>query len=212
MSRVTCPNVGNPRTRLINFRHLGWKCPNLIGLVLRIFNIWTSNPWLGGVYKVHGKSRLQWYEIRYVGSLFYLYLIHPLFWGFWGRGWPLKRLKWQKSLRVGSVQVKRTPSTTNPRILRFSWGWHYTSLKKNLPLSSFIFWYLKSAIPVCWCKLAYSWQSKLQSPSILDKLLNLHKSYNDLYLARFQQDSNYWLDETGPCIWPVNKNLCVRIK
>ena len=74
-----------------------------------------------------------------------------------------------------------------------------------------IFWYLKSAIPVCWCKLAYSWQSKLQSPSILDKLLILHKSYNDLYLARFQQDSNYWLDETGPCIWPVNKNLCVKI-
>ena len=71
---------------------------------------------------------------------------------------------------------------------------------------------IKSAIPVCWCKLAYSWQSKLQSPSIQDKLLTLHKSYNDLYPARFQQDSNYWLDETGPCIWPGNRNLYVKIE
>ena len=39
----------------------------MIGLVLKIFNVWTSNPWNGGVYKVHGESWLQVYEKIYVG-------------------------------------------------------------------------------------------------------------------------------------------------
>ena len=35
---------------------------------LRIFIISTTNPWHGGVYKVHGKSRLQGFVKRYGGS------------------------------------------------------------------------------------------------------------------------------------------------
>ena len=34
---------------------------------LRIFIIWTTNPWHGSVYKVHGKSRLQGFVKRYGG-------------------------------------------------------------------------------------------------------------------------------------------------
>ena len=45
---------------------------------------------------------------------------------------PLKRLKWQKPLEVGSGWVKRTPSTINYGILQFSRGWLCTSLKKML--------------------------------------------------------------------------------
>ena len=34
----------------------------------RIFFLWITNPWHGGVFKVHGKSRLQGFEKRYGGS------------------------------------------------------------------------------------------------------------------------------------------------
>ena len=36
--------------------------------LLRIFIIWITNPWHGGVFKVHGKSRLQGFKKRYGGS------------------------------------------------------------------------------------------------------------------------------------------------
>ena len=35
---------------------------------LRIFFLWITNPWHGGVFKVHGKSRLQGFGKRYGGS------------------------------------------------------------------------------------------------------------------------------------------------
>ena len=60
------------------------KCQKLIGLILRIFIISTTNPWHGGVYKVHGMSRLQGYRNCYGGSLFSRHLVQPSFWGVWG--------------------------------------------------------------------------------------------------------------------------------
>ena len=60
-----------------------------------------------------------------------MYLKKPSFGGFWGRGWPLKSLKWTKPLGMGWVWLKRNPSTTNGWILWFSWDWHCTSFKKT---------------------------------------------------------------------------------
>ena len=43
-----------------------------------------------------------------------------------------------RTAHVGEKSPKWTPSTTNGWILRFSWGWHCTSFKKNLLLKSII--------------------------------------------------------------------------
>ena len=67
--RVTCPNIENPENQAINFGHFYPKCPKSNGLVLRIFNIWSSNTSHGGVYKVHGKKG---------------YFLGTFFWGFGG--------------------------------------------------------------------------------------------------------------------------------
>ena len=99
--------------------------------ILKIFITWTRNPWHGGVYIPYGKSRLRGFEKIYVGRLFSGYLKYLLSWGVWGRGWPLKRLRWQKPLEMGWVWLKRTPSTTIGQISWFSWGCHCTSFKKN---------------------------------------------------------------------------------
>ena len=82
----------------------GKKCKKLIGLILRIFIISTSNPWHWGVYKVHEEFRLRGYRNRYGGSLFTRHLFQPSFWGVWGvlGAWmTLKRLKWTKPLGMG---------------------------------------------------------------------------------------------------------------
>ena len=98
---------------------------------LRIFITWTRNPWHGSVYIPYGKSQLRGFGKIYVGRLFSGYLKYPLFWGFGGRGWPFKRMKWQKPLGMGLVWLKRTTSTTIGWILWFSLGWHCTSIKKK---------------------------------------------------------------------------------
>ena len=69
MSRVSCPNDENPENQADQFGafspiFFGQNAPNLP----KIFIIWTTNPWHGGVYKVHGKSRLQGFKERYGGS------------------------------------------------------------------------------------------------------------------------------------------------
>ena len=63
---------------------------------------------------------------------------NPSFGVFWGRWWPLKRLIWQKPLRLGLAWLKRTPSTTNGWISRFSRVWHRTSFKKKLLLRAIL--------------------------------------------------------------------------
>ena len=102
----------------------------------RIFITWIRNPWHGGVDIPYRKSWLQGFEKIYVGRLFSGYLKYLLSWGFWGRGWPLKRLKWQKPLGMGWVWLKWTPSTTIGWISQFSRGCHCTSLKKKTPAKS----------------------------------------------------------------------------
>ena len=81
MSRVSCRNDENPENQADQFlaflpKFFDKNDPNL----LRIFIIWTTVPWHGGVYKVHEKSRLRGYRNCYVGSLFSRHLIQPTFW------------------------------------------------------------------------------------------------------------------------------------
>ena len=107
MPRVSCPNDENPENHFVK------KCPKLIGLVLRIFIISTTNPWHGGVYKVHGMSRLRGYRNCYGGSLFSRHLIQPSFWRVWGvlGAWmTFEKLEMDKTLRNG---------LSTPRLVRF---------------------------------------------------------------------------------------------
>jgi hypothetical protein len=84
MSKVTCPNVENPESQSDQF-------------VLRIFNIWTSNPWHGRVsWSMESSDCKDMKKYKWEG-----YFPGTLFWGFWRQGWPLKRLKWQKPLEMG---------------------------------------------------------------------------------------------------------------
>ena len=48
-----------------------------------------------------------------------------------GAWMTFKKAEMAKSLRNGLSMIETNPSTTIGWILRFSWGWHYTSLKKT---------------------------------------------------------------------------------
>ena len=59
----------------------------------------------GGVYRVHGKSRLRGYEKIYVGRLSSGY---PLL-GVWGSWMTFKKTEMAKTLRNGFCMIKRSP-------------------------------------------------------------------------------------------------------
>jgi hypothetical protein len=71
MSRISCRNEENPENQADQFgaflpKNFGKNAQNL----LKVFIIFTTNPWHGGVYKVRGKSWLRGYRNCYGGSLF----------------------------------------------------------------------------------------------------------------------------------------------
>ena len=59
MPRDSCQNDENPEKKNLKI----FIFSNFF--FLKIFIIWTTNPWLGGVYKAHGKSQLYGFKKRY---------------------------------------------------------------------------------------------------------------------------------------------------
>ena len=113
----------------------------LIGMGLRIFHIWTTNPWYGGVYKIHGKSRLGGYINRYGGSPFSQYQIYPLFWGVLEAWMTFKKAGMAKTLKNGLCMIETNSLNHNWLDFVILSGLTLHQFQKKVLLSSIQTWW-----------------------------------------------------------------------